>query len=63
MNVQKKERVEDSLEQLMGGEEEEKVEDLFDKIDRRTIFRKLTIVCYKRECVQKKKKGICWRKL
>ncbi|CAJ2637781.1 hypothetical protein L195_g044963 [Trifolium pratense] len=32
MNVQKEERVEDSLELLMGGEEGEIVEDSFDKI-------------------------------
>jgi len=33
MNVQKEERMEDLLEQLMGGEEGEIVEDLFDKIE------------------------------
>jgi len=33
MNVQKKERVEDSLERLTGGEEGEKIEDSFDKIE------------------------------
>jgi len=34
MNVQKEERPEDLLERLMGGEEEEIVEDLFDKIEK-----------------------------
>ena len=34
MNVQKKEKVEDLLERLMGGEEGEIVEDSFDKIEK-----------------------------
>jgi len=33
MNVQKKERVKDSLERLMGGKEREIVEDSFAKIE------------------------------
>ena len=33
MNIQKEERVEDSLERLMGGEKGEIVEDSFDKIE------------------------------
>ena len=34
MNVQKKEKVEDLFERLMGGEEGEIVEDSFDKIEK-----------------------------
>jgi len=58
MNVQKEERVEDSLERLMEGGEWEIVEDSFDKIEEEYLENWQLFVMRERV----KKIGICWRK-
>ena len=53
MNVQKKERVEDSLERLTGGEEGEKIEDSFDKIEEQYLENWQLFVMRERVCKTK----------